>query len=96
MDISKIKIKLDFDTKSISNMLDIMLLVREDLQTQLPFGIFSSSRFQHLFPITESSMSRNKFGEFLITDFLRIFDAACIKHCLEGLKVRVPPNEIIR
>jgi len=96
MDVNKIKIKLGIDTQSVSDMLDIMLSVREDLQTQLPLEIFSSSRFQHLFPITKSSMSRDKLGEFLITDFFRIFDVACINHCLDVLKVRVLPNEIIR
>ena len=87
---------MDVNTKGVCDALDMMQGVREELESQLSLDIFDPSRFQHLFPITESSVSGNKFRELIIADFLRVFDTTCVKHSLEGLEVRVYPNEIVR
>lgn len=81
MDVKEYKVKIDFDTKRVVDTLDIMQLVGRELETQLELDVFSSSHFYHFFPSAELSMSRNKLRELFIAKILRIFDAACIKHC---------------
>jgi len=96
MQVNELKVKIDVDTKGVSNILDAMLSVRKDLQTQFSLDIFGASLFQHFIPVPESGMSRNKFREILLADFLQVFDSACINHCLECLKVRVLMKEAVR
>ena len=96
IDVRELYFKIDIDTKGVNKALAVMQLLREELSTQLSLSIFSKGQFDHFLPSAKSSMSRNEFGELLITNFLPIFDAAYIKHCLKALKVRVLPNEAVR
>lgn len=96
LNIKAYEVKIGIDTKSVNDTLAIMQLVRKELEAQLAFSIFSNSHLYHFFPSAEFSMSRKKIRELFIANFLQIFDATCVNHCLEGLKVRVFPNEVVR
>ena len=96
MDIEKYKVRIDIDTGSVNDTLATMQLIGKELEVQLVLSIFSNSHFDHFFPSAESSMSRKEFGKLLIANFLQIFDATCVKHCLKALKIRVFPNEAVR
>ena len=96
MDINGCKVKVDIDTNDANETLTIMQLIREELRIKLVLNIFSMGRFCHFFPRAESSVGSDKFRELFIIDFLQIFDATFVKHCLESLKVSVFPNEIVR
>jgi hypothetical protein len=95
MDISKTMITLDTDTSLFNQRLDMMSVVRKDLQAQLPLRIFRNGLVEHIFPTSKLGMSSDKFRELLTIDFLAAFDSAFIKHSLEGLKTRVFFDEAI-
>ena len=91
MDVKNIKVKID--TKDVTKALKVIRPIREELTTELVFGVFDSSSFDHIFPSNKGSMIGNKLRKQFITNILNIFDTACINHSLKALKARVLLNE---
>jgi hypothetical protein len=96
MNVDGLMVTMDIDTRLFNQRMDAALLLREKLKAQFSLGIFSGSPFDHFPIITESGMGRDKLGELLAVEFVRIFDSACINHCLEALKFRILINETVR
>src|SRR3972149_11001407 len=95
MDVTKLKVVVNIDAKDSIKFLKVMRAIRQELQTKLPFVIASSSDLQHFLPSRKLGVSSNKFRKLLISNFLSVFDTACINHFLKGLVISVLPNKII-
>ena len=95
MDVTKLKVVMNIDAKESIRVLEVMVAIRQELQTKLPLVVISSSDLLHFFPTGELGVNSDKFRELLISNFLSVFDTACIEHFLKGLVVSVLPNKII-
>jgi hypothetical protein len=68
-----------------------MVALRRDLAFHLTLNPLATGELTHIMPACESGTSGDEAGKRIAVNavnILAIFDAACVKHCLERLKVR--------
>ena len=95
MDVSKIAVRMHVDTAAMCRRLNTLALLQKSLKAQLPFEVNTVGFGDHFLPILKPGVSRKEFGKLFATEFFRVFDAACIDHCLESLKIGILGYETI-
>jgi len=98
MNAKEYSVRIEVDANDFSMVLQTMLEVRRELAFQLALNPLAASELAHVLPAGESGMSGDELGKGVAVDafnVLAIFDAACIKHCLKGLKIRVLAHETV-
>jgi hypothetical protein len=99
MNAKTYSVRIEVNTDVISMAVQTMLEVRRELAFQLKPNPLATSELAHIRPASESGVSGNEVGKSVAVNALNvlaIFDAACVKHCLERLKIRVLAHEIVR
>lgn len=99
MNTKTYSVRIEVDTDAISMAVQTMLEVRRELAFQLTPNPLTTSELAHIHPASESGVSSDELGKGIAINALNvlaIFDAACVKHCLERLKIRVLADEIVR
>ena len=99
MNPKEYSVRIKVDASDSLMALQTLLEVRRELAFQLALNPFATSELAHVLPACESGMSGDEAGKRFAVDafnVLAVFDAACVKHCQERLKIRVLAHETVR
>ena len=95
LDIGRYAAVLSVDDTEFKHRLETCEGIIDELKTELARNQGGIRPDDHVFPSGESTMASDESGPGLPVQFFRALNAACINHCLKGLKVRVIRHERI-
>jgi hypothetical protein len=96
VDANDLKVSMRIQDVNAVPFYDVLRAIRDDLKSKLPLAVFDVRAMVHLLPAFEAGTSRDELRELLTSNFLDVFDAACLEHFVERIEVGIFFDESVR